>query len=135
MQLSFHPLTLSDRETIQAVTLNSGRRNCNYTFANSIGLQFCYNTEVCVLLDAIVLRYIYEGERAYSVCTADNLTDELINALLADSGGKLTIYALEDSQVQALSSYKVESEPLPDLFDYIYRRTDLALLHGGHLQA
>ncbi len=135
MQLSFHPLTLSDRETIQAVTLNSGRRNCNYTFANIIGWQFWYNTEVCVLLDAIVLRYIYEGERAYSVCTADNLTDELINALLADSGGKLTIYALEDSQVQALSSYKVESEPLPDLFDYIYRRTDLALLQGGHLQA
>ena len=135
MQLSFHQLTLSDWEAMQAVTPNSGRRNCNYTFANLLGWQFLYKTEVCVLRDAIVLRYIYEGERAYSVCTAGNLTDELINALLADSGGKLTIYALEDSQVQALSSYKVESEPLPDLFDYIYRRTDLALLQGGHLQA
>ena len=135
MQLSFHQLTLSDREAMQAVTLNSGRRNCNYTFANLLGWQFCYNTEVCVLLDAIVLRYIYEGERAYSVCTAGNLTDELINALLADSGGKLIVYALEDSQVSAFSSFKYEVESLPDLSDYIYRRTDLALLQGGHLQA
>ena len=131
----FHPLTLSDREAVQAVTLNAGRRNCNYTFANLIGWQFWYKTEVCVLRDAVVLRYIYEGERAYTVCTADNLSEELVNALLVDSGGKLTIYALEDSQVSALSSFKVESEPMPDLFDYIYRRTDLALLQGGHLQA
>ena len=135
MQLSFHQLTISDREAIQAVTLHSGRRNCNYTFANLLGWQFWYKTEACVLQGAVVLRYIYEGERAYSVCTAGNLTDELINALLVDSGGKLTIFALEDSQVKALSSFKVESEPMPDLFDYIYRRTDLALLQGGHLQA
>ena len=131
----FHPLTLSDQEAIQAVTLNAGRRNCNYTFANLLGWQFWYKTEVCVLQGVVVLRYIYEGERAYTVCTADNLTEELVNALLADSGGKLTVYALEDSQVQALSSFKVESEPMPDLFDYIYRRSDLALLQGGHLQA
>lgn len=41
-QLCFHPLVLSDREAIQAVTLNSWRRNCNYTFANIIGWQFWY---------------------------------------------------------------------------------------------
>ena len=135
MQLCFHPLTLSDRDAMQAVTLNAGRRNCNYTFANLLGWQFWYKTDVCVLQGAVVLRYIYEGERAYTVCTADNLTEELVKALLADSGEKLTIYALEDSQVSALLSFKVESEPMPDLFDYIYRRSDLALLHGGHLQA
>ena len=135
MRLCFHPLALSDREAIQTVTLNSGRRNCNYTFANHIGWQFWYKTEVCVLQGAVVLRYIYEGERAYSVCTADNLTEELISALLADSGGKLIVYALEDSQVSVFSSFEYEVEPLPDLFDYIYRRTDLALLKGGHLQA
>ena len=88
-----------------------------------------------MLRGAVVLRYIYEGDRAYTVCTADSLTEELIKALLADSGRKLTVYALEDSQVSALSSFKVDSEPMPDLFDYIYRRSDLALLQGGHLQA
>lgn len=136
MQLSFHQLTLSDREAMQAVTLNSGRRNCNYTFANLLGWQFLYKTEVCVLQDTVVLRYIYEGEHAYSVCTADNLTEELFKALLADSGGKLIIYALEDSQFSILNSqFSISIEPLRDLYDYIYRRTDLALLQGGYLQA
>ena len=133
--MEFHSLTLSDREAMQAVTLNSGRRNCNYTFANLIGWQFLYKTEVCVLKDAVVLRFSYEGERAYMVCTSGNLTRELVSALLSDSGGKLTIYGLEDSQASALSAFKVQVEPLRDQYDYIYRRTDLALLQGGHLQA
>ena len=133
--MEFHSLTLSDREAMQAVTLNSGRRNCNYTFANLIGWQFLYKTEVCVLKDAVVLRFSYEGERAYMVCTSGNLTRELVSALLSDSGGKLTIYGLEDSQASALSAFKVQVEPLRDQYDYIYRRADLALLQGGHLQA
>ncbi len=134
--MDFHSLTLSDREAMQALTLNSGRRNCNYTFANLIGWQFLYKTEVCVLQDAVVLRFSYEGKRAYMVCTADNkLSQELVRALLSDSCGKLTVFGLEDSQVSALSSFKIDAEPVRDQFDYIYRRTDLALLQGGHLQA
>lgn len=133
--MEFHSLTLSDREAMQAVTLNSGRRNCNYTFANLIGWQFLYKTEVCVLKDAVVLRFSYEGERAYMVCTSGNLTRELVSALMTDSGGKLTIYGLEDSQASALSAFKVQVEPLRDQYDYIYRRADLAMLQGGHLQA
>lgn len=133
--MEFHSLTLSDREAMQAVTLNSGCRNCNYTFANLIGWQFLYKTEVCVLKDAVVLRFSYEGERAYMVCTSGNLTRELVSALLSDSGGKLTIYGLEDSQASALSAFKVQVEPLRDQYDYIYRRADLAMLQGGHLQA
>ena len=54
--MTFHQLSLSDRESMQAVTLPSGRRNCNYTFANLVGWQFWYNTEVCVLENAVVLR-------------------------------------------------------------------------------
>ena len=56
MILHFHQLTLSDREAVQALTLNAGRRNCNYTFANLVGWQFWYYTEVCVLDDVGVLK-------------------------------------------------------------------------------
>ena len=77
MILAFHPLTLSDREAMQAVMLHAGRRNCNYTFANLVGWQFWYYTEVCVLDNVIVLRYTFEGERAYMVCTIGELSLEL----------------------------------------------------------
>lgn len=139
MTLSFHQLTLSDREAVQAVTLNSGRRNCNYTFANLVGWQFWYYTEVCVLDDAVVLRYTHEGERAYMVCTAKDISKELLDTLLDDSQGNLTIIGLEDSQATQLytlnSKLSTIIEPVRNQYDYIYRRTDLAELHGSHLNA
>lgn len=139
MTLSFHQLTLSDREAVQAVTLNSGRRNCNYTFANLVGWQFWYYTEVCVLDDAVVLRYTHEGERAYMVCTGKDISKELLDALLDDSQGNLTIIGLEDSQATQLytlnSKLSTIIEPVRNQYDYIYRRTDLAELHGSHLNA
>ena len=104
MILHFHQLTLSDREAVQAVTLNAGRRNCNYTFANLVGWQFWYYTEVCVLDDAVVLRYTHEGERAYMVCTAKDISKELLEALLDDSQGNLVLIGLEDDQITQLST-------------------------------
>ena len=139
MTLSFHQLTLSDREAVQAVTLNAGRRNCNYTFANLVGWQFWYYTEVCVLDDAVVLRYTHEGERAYMVCTAKNISKELLEALLDDAQGNLVLIGLEDDQLTQLytlnSKLSTKIEPVRNQYYYIYRRTDLAELHGSHLNA
>jgi hypothetical protein len=134
--MTFHQLTLSDREAMQAVTLPSGRRNCNYTFANLVGWQFWYYTEVCVLENTVVLRYTFDGQRAYMVCTSETLSLELIQELLDDSNGDLTLIGLEDSQVAQLqTSHSISVEPARDQYDYIYRRTDLATLHGRHLDA
>jgi len=144
--MTFHQLALSDREAMQAVTLPSGRRNCNYTFANLVGWQFWYYTEVCVLENAVVLRYTFEGQRAYMVCTSEELSLELLEALFDDSNGDLTLIGLEDSQVTQLQTSfsgrlrhlacpRISVEPDRDQYDYIYRRTDLATLHGRHLDA
>ena len=143
MTLAFHPLTLIDREAMQAVTLPSGRRNCNYTFANLVGWQFWYYTEVCILENTVVLRYTFDGQRAYMVCTSEALSQELIEALLEDSkgdfsdgtecGAAMTLIGLEDSQVPQLSGFLISVESIRDRYDYIYCRTDLATLHGKHL--
>ena len=137
--MTFHYLSLSDREAMQAVTLPSGRRNCNYTFANLVGWQFWYYTEVCVLENTVVLRYTFDGQRAYMVCTSDELSLELIEVLFDDNNGDLTLIGLEDSQVAQLSTFNfqfsITTEPDRDQYDYIYRRTDLATLRGRHLDA
>jgi len=139
MTLAFHPLTLFDREAMQAVTLPSGRRNCNYNIANLVGWQFLFNTEVCVLENAVVLCYTFDGQRAYMVCTSEELSLKLIEALLDDSNGDLALIGLEDSQVAQFSifnsPFSISVEPVRDRYDYIYRRTDLATLHGRHLDA
>jgi len=160
--MTFHPLSLLDREAMQAVTLPSGRRNCNYTFANLVGWKFLFGTEVCVLENAVVLRYTFDGQRAYMVCTSKAFSLELIEALSDDSNGDLTLIGLEDSQVEQLSNLiaplssprlggspdakiylpllgearrGLSVEPVRDQYDYIYRRIELATLHGKHLDA
>ena len=102
-----------------------------------------------MLENAVVLRYTFDGQRAYMVCTSKALSQELIEALFDDSNGDLTLIGLEDSQVVQLSTLRSTSsrlqgknsqlstniEPVRDQYDYIYRRTDLATLHGKHLDA
>ena len=128
MILTFHPLTLFDREAMQAVTLPSGRRNCNYTFANLVGWQFWYYTEVCVLEKVVVLRYTFEGQRAYMVCTSEALSLELIEALYDDSNGDLTLIGLEDSQVAQLSA-RLCRLACPRIINYIRAASRPIRLH------
>ena len=139
MKLAFHPLTFSDREAMQAITLQAGRRNCNYTFANLVGWQFWFNTEVCVLENAVVLRYTFNGKRAYMVGTADEIPLELVESILNDSQGELTLIGLEDKQTEQLSTlssqFSTSIEPVRNQYDYVYRRLDLAMLNGRHFNA
>jgi hypothetical protein len=73
------------------------------------------------------------------VCTAEALSAELIEALFDDSHGDLTLIGLEDSQVAQLSTFNfqfsISTDPDRDQYDYIYRRANLATLHGKHLDA
>ena len=72
-------------------------------------------------------------------CAADMLSDTLLEALLKDSGGQLTLLGLEDLQAAALADahprLSVTIEPQRNQFDYLYRRSDLATLQGGLLKA
>ncbi|MBQ9889723.1 MAG: DUF2156 domain-containing protein [Bacteroidales bacterium] len=141
IELVFHKLTIADREAVQAVSLKAGRRNCNFTFANLLGWQFWFRTEVCVLQYAVVLRFSFDGERAYMVCTKGTPSCELLQALCEDSGHRLTLLGLEDEAATALqrmaclNGIDIIVEARRNQYDYIYRRTDLAGLRGGRLQA
>ena len=139
--LKFHTLTIADREAYQAVSLRSGRRNCNFTFANLVGWQFWFRTEVCILPDAVVLRFTLDGERAYMLCMAGTPCCNLLQAICDDCGGRMTLLGLEDEaalQLQQNACSKgidITVEPQRNQYDYIYRRADLASLAGGKLKA
>lgn len=141
MTLRFHRLSLADRDAYQAVSLHSGRRNCNFTFANLVGWQFWFDTEVCIMADAVVLRCNFGGERAYMLCTAGVPSCSLLQALYDDSGGSLTIVNLEDDVASRLQQdarcqgLNLAVTPHRNQYDYIYRRDALAALQGGRLKA
>ena len=162
-QLEFHKLTVEDKDSVQAVTLASGQRNCNLTFANLIGWQFWFHTEVCVMDGVVVFRFNIEGRRAYMLCSAVPPSEHLLRMLCADAaqvGADLRIMGLEDdyaAHVNVLvrecvnslvkdscihtskhSSNKqncVNVEPRRNQYDYIYLRQELAEMRGKNLKA
>ena len=139
--LTFHPLTPDDRKRVQAVTLGSGRRNCNFNFTNLIGWQFWFNTEVCICHEVVVFRFNLEGRRAYMLCSASTPSAGLLELLCYDvsaTGTDLLILNMEDepaAAVKALMPDRVKVEPRRNQYDYIYLREDLAKLKGGSLKA
>ncbi|MBQ6067892.1 MAG: DUF2156 domain-containing protein [Bacteroidales bacterium] len=140
-QMDFHMLTVEDRGVVQEVTLAAGLRNCNLTFANLIGWQFWFNTEVCVKGDVAVFRFNMDGRRAYMVCCAEPPSERLLGLLCADAaqwGSELRIIGLEDDYadyVKSLMPDRVDIEPRRSQYDYIYLRQELAEMKGKNLKA
>ena len=140
-RLEFHRLTISDKESLQAVTLVSGRRNCNFTFANLIGWQFWFNTEVCIAGDCVVFRFNMESRRAYMLCTAGVPPQHLLELLCEDAatvGTHLLLMNLEDdvaAAVERMMPGRVVVKPRRNQYDYIYLRQELAEMKGKSLKA
>ncbi len=140
--LNFRPVDIDDRLAVQAIGLHSGRRNCNNTFANLVGWQCVLSTEICILPEMIIIRYLF-GRRqpAYIINAATVPDDGIIGALRERSrgeGGVLRLNAVEDSWAEELKGRYgdvVSVEPLRDSYDYIYQREALERLHGKELKA
>lgn len=140
-RLEFHPLTISDQEAVRSVTLAAGRRNCSFTFANLVGWQFRFNTEVCVCHDVVLLRFDLNGHRAYMLCMKGSPDVRLIELLCADAAScqsDLLLMGLEDtvaSRLLELFPDKASVEPRRNQYDYIYLRQELAEVKGKKLKA
>lgn len=140
--LAFKPLTIDLKNSIQAVTLNAGRRNCNFTFANLIGWQFLFDTEVCLMPGIVIFRYMFSHRQpAYFISSSSLPSTYIIEKLrnrTADKGLPLTLIAVEDdwaAQLKEQYGNAITVEPLRNSYDYIYRRDELELMQGKNLKA
>ena len=140
--LAFNPLTIDLKNSIQAVTLNAGRRNCNFTFANLIGWQFLFDTEVCLMPGIVIFRYMFSHRQpAYFISSSSLPSTYIIEKLrnrTADKGLPLTLIAVEDdwaAQLKEQYGDTITVEPLRNSYDYIYRRDELELMQGKNLKA
>lgn len=140
--LAFKPLTIDLKNSIQAVTLNAGRRNCNFTFANLIGWQFLFDTEVCLMPGIVIFRYMFSHRQpAYFISSSSLPSTYIIEKLrnrTADKGLPLTLIAVEDdwaAQLKEQYGDAITVEPLRNSYDYIYRRDELELMQGKNLKA
>jgi len=140
--ISFHSITPEDCNAVQAITMHSGLRNCNYTFSNMIGWKFLFDTEVCIRPGIVMLRLHFGGRSCgHLICSAQppaKATIEALRANAAQTGQPLTLLAIEDSRAEHLRQEYgevISIEPQRNSYDYIYSRHELETLKGKNLKS
>jgi predicted acetyltransferase len=138
--LNFRTLTIDDKSLIQSFTLNGDRRNCDLSFANLIGWQFLYGTEIALFDGFLIFRFYADRHLAYMMPLGKGDLCSVLTAMMEDArqmGHPFLMHGLCAGVVDELSCY------MPGVFhficdrdysDYIYARDDLATLRGKRLQ-
>ncbi|MBR5735684.1 MAG: GNAT family N-acetyltransferase [Bacteroidales bacterium] len=154
--IRFRTLTARDRALVQSYTLNGERRGCDISFANLIGWQFLFNTQVAEIDGYLVFRLHFFGSLAYVmpiskpelledgsvvVDTCDVCDVNVIKALMDDSaslGRPFMMTGVSRRMADLLEEAMpgvFAIDPNRDYSDYIYIREKLETLAGKKLQA
>ncbi|MBO4656966.1 MAG: GNAT family N-acetyltransferase [Bacteroidales bacterium] len=154
--IRFRTLTAQDRALVQSYTFGSDRRGCDISFANLIGWQFLFNTQIAEVEGYLVLRLHFFGDLAYLMPAAkpriledgsmgvkpcDACDVNVIRALMEDSASlgrpflmtgvsRRMADLLEEAMPGVFVIY-----PNRDYSDYVYFREKLETLAGKKLQS
>lgn len=154
--IRFRTLTEHDRNLVQSCTFGSDRRGCDITFANLIGWQFLFNTQIAEVESYLVLRLHFFGDLAYMMPAAkprlledgsmgvkpcDACDIKVIKALMEDAASLGRPFMMTGVSRRVADLLEVEMpgvftfDPNRDYCDYIYTREKLESLAGKKLQS
>lgn len=140
MTLSFHPLTLTDRDLVLRYTWQAQLQNCDLSFANLYAWQLLYQTEVTEWNDFLLFRFQADGHLAYLMPLGNGNWAEVIELLHRDActlGHPLLLLGVTDEMkhfFQGICSSKFFVNENREHADYIYLRASLESLAGKKLQ-
>ncbi|MBR2590454.1 MAG: DUF2156 domain-containing protein [Clostridia bacterium] len=130
--LSFAPLSLSQKQQVEAIRTASANTLYVYTFTSLFAWQEDEQYEICLLDDAFLVKNGAEGEHAYLFpCGSESGKKQLIDALLAYSHP--VFYTLtEDDKLFLEREYPGQFvfEECRSEFPYLYDRQEQTLLSG-----
>ncbi|MDR0743184.1 MAG: phosphatidylglycerol lysyltransferase domain-containing protein [Tannerella sp.] len=142
--LSFKPITVEDKETIRAFTLQGDLPNCDYAFANMCSWSFLYESKYAVMDGFLFVRFYVEekGRKhlAYMFPAGNGDLKAAIERLEQDAEEMeytlLILGVTPDSKnkMNALFPDSFTYIMERDYFDYIYLREDLVALKGKKFQ-
>ena len=139
--IAFKDITLQDKDSITAYTMNSCRRNCDLSFSNLCSWRFLYDTKFAFIDDFLVFKFWAGGELAYMMPVGTGNPEKAVKALIEDARQEGQSFCM----LGACSCMREELENMMpgqftftadrDYADYIYLRTDLATLVGKKFQS
>jgi hypothetical protein len=143
--IRFKPIGIEDRGIVTSFTYPGHYLNCDFSFANMCSWRFLYKSEYAVADGFLLIRFLAggngEGQRAYMPPVGHGDLERAVGLLEEDAragGYPLRIHGVTPDAKHELESVmpgEFTYTPVPDFFDYVYLREDLARLTGKKYQA
>ena len=83
--IAFRDITIQDKDTITAYTMNSCRRNCDLSFSNLCSWRFLYRTKFAIINNFLVFKFWAGDELAYMMPVGEGNLEEVLNELIEDA--------------------------------------------------
>ncbi|MCL1937007.1 MAG: phosphatidylglycerol lysyltransferase domain-containing protein [Candidatus Azobacteroides sp.] len=140
--LHFSPVTIDDRETIQAFFYKSVFRNCDFSFSNIFNWKHLYNTTFVVEEGFLYFRFqTLEDLPGYLFPLGEGNLQQAIERMLQDAedrGVEFRLYSITQKMFDLIEQcmpgqFIFTTER--DWFEYIYLSDDLISLAGKKYQA
>lgn len=134
--MDFHPLTMADKEWLDAAFGQDQRKACEFTFANNYLWREIYQVQVANCCGCALVRYVESDEIFYAFPCGNGDKKAALEAMIlhADSEGqRLELTGLLQPEIQILQTWfpdQFEIKTDRDDYDYIYNTKDLTLLSG-----
>lgn len=141
--IKFHKITMADKELFTQLMTDEYLEVCDYIFANNMLWSQAYDTEIAVVEECLLIKYLISGETmfAYPVNPSKQHRMQCVRRLLdyhVKTGKRLKFTLLtgrfrEELQNAFPGIFEITS--FRDGFDYVYKREALELLPGRKLAA
>ena len=139
--IAFRDITIQDKDTITAYTMNSCRRNCDLSFSNLCSWRFLYHTKFAIINNFLVFKFWAGDELAYMMPVGEGNLEEVLNELIEDARQEgepfcmLGVCSCMREDLEAFMPGQFGFTVDRDYADYIYLRSDLATLKGKKFQS
>ena len=139
--IAFRDITIQDKDTITAYTMNSCRRNCDLSFSNLCSWRFLYHTKFAIINNFLVFKFWAGDELAYMMPVGEGNLEEVLNELIEDARREgepfcmLGVCSCMREDLEAIMPGQFGFTVDRDYADYIYLRSDLATLKGKKFQS
>lgn len=139
--IAFRDITIQDKDTITAYTMNSCRRNCDLSFSNLCSWRFLYHTKFAIINNFLVFKFWAGDELAYMMPVGEGNLEETLNELIEDARREgepfcmLGVCSCMREDLEAIMPGQFGFTVDRDYADYIYLRSDLATLKGKKFQS
>lgn len=138
-KLTFHPISLNDKEWMTQKLREDDFSSCEYAFANNFMWSEVFEVEVGQAYDCGIIRYRRRGDFSYSFPFGNGdkkKAVELLRGICAAHEYKLHMYPIEEKARKLLIEWfpgEFELDADRDSFDYVYTVEKLSTLKGKKL--